>query len=245
MSDLNSILKPNATIHDRAVERAIRQARPDLTPIASLMDPATCPVNLLPWLAWAFSVEVWDSAWPEGIKRNVIKDAVRVHRLKGTKTAVSEALASLGMDGEISEWFEYGGEPHTFKIDVLVDRLFEAGFRMDQTLVQTVDRLIRNVKPARSQYELRLGRPVNIDVSGAINSSARHVNHAAFRPMPRTHEATDLAAGRSSGNAIAINRRSFSPLASAHAGAATGSMRHQTAATRLSRVAYQLQIGSA
>ena len=245
MSDLHSILKPNATVHDQAIENAIRQTRPDLTSIANLMDPTTCPVELLPWLAWSFSVEVWDSAWSEKIKRNVLQDAVRVHRLKGTKGSVAEALASLGMDGKISEWFEYGGQPHTFKIDVLVDQLFAVGFRMDQAFVQTVDRVIRNVKPVRSHYDMRLGRPVSMDVTGGINSSGRQINRATVSPVPRTHKAAELAASQSHGQGMAVNRRAFRPLASAHTGAATGSVRRQSAATRLSRVAYQVQIGSA
>lgn len=245
MSDL-TLLPPSSSLLARAIEKTTMERKARLeTPIRSLWDVDTCPVDILPWLAWAFSVEVWDHAWPEKVKREVIANSVRVHRLKGTKGSVSDALASLGMDAEISEWFEYGGDPHTFKIDVLVDQLFAAGFRMDHALVQMVGQVIKNVKPVRSRYEIRLGRPVNINIQNKTLSSGARMSRASVQPVPRTHQTTDATAARSSGQAKSVNRRSFIPSAPPHAGSASTQVLRHSNAIRLSRVAYQLQIGSA
>ena len=94
MSD--SILPPNATRAELACERAIAAMRPDLTPVAALMNPDTCPKHLLPWLAWALSVDFWDSGWSEETKRASVCEAVGIHRVKGTLQSVQRALKAAG-----------------------------------------------------------------------------------------------------------------------------------------------------
>ena len=97
MSD--SILPPNATRAELACERAIAATRPDLTPVAALMNPDTCPKHLLPWLAWALSVDFWDAGWSEAVKRASIRESVGIHRVKGTLRSVQRALTAAGYPG--------------------------------------------------------------------------------------------------------------------------------------------------
>lgn len=80
--------------------------------------PADCPVSVLPFLAWAYSVDTWDDSWDEGQKRAVIDAAYIVHRHKGTIGAVKAALEALGIGARIVEWFETEpkGPPFTFRI---------------------------------------------------------------------------------------------------------------------------------
>ncbi|WP_332113935.1 phage tail protein I, partial [Escherichia coli] len=51
----------------RAVAAAKACADNEKTPVSirELWNPDTCPANLLPSLAWAFSVHTWDEKWPE------------------------------------------------------------------------------------------------------------------------------------------------------------------------------------
>ena len=60
----------------------------------------TCPAELLPWLAWAFSVDEWNVEWTESVKREVLRASFDVHRTKGTLAAVKRIFAALGF-GEI------------------------------------------------------------------------------------------------------------------------------------------------
>ncbi|MCV4725358.1 phage tail protein I, partial [Escherichia coli] len=76
------------------------------------------PVHLLPYLAWAFSVDRWDRNWPEETKRQVIRDAWLIHRHKGTISALRRAIEPLGYLIRVSEWWEFGGEPGTFTVEV-------------------------------------------------------------------------------------------------------------------------------
>jgi phage tail P2-like protein len=94
---LPSLLPPNRTGQEHAIEQtqAARIAGMDV-PVDRLWNPSTCPAALLPWLAWALSVDEWDDAWPEETKRRVIADSVTVHRVKGTVGAVRRALAAAG-----------------------------------------------------------------------------------------------------------------------------------------------------
>jgi phage tail P2-like protein len=94
---LPSLLPANRTDQEAAIEttQAARIAAMDV-PVERLWNPATCPAPLLPWLAWALSVDEWDNAWPEEAKRQVIADSATVHRVKGTIGAVRRALAAAG-----------------------------------------------------------------------------------------------------------------------------------------------------
>ena len=75
--------------------------------------------SVLPHLAEQFHVlglEGWDYATTEQEKRDLLKQAVELHRYKGTPWAVRQGLKRINPDLDIQEWFEYGGEPYYFKL---------------------------------------------------------------------------------------------------------------------------------
>lgn len=115
MSDL---LPPNATDLEHAIADVC--ARIDEVPviIRELWNPQTCPANLLPWLAWSFSVDDWDSSWSDQQKRDTIAAAIGVQQIKGTIGSVRTALAALGIDARVQEWFNQipEGDPYTYKL---------------------------------------------------------------------------------------------------------------------------------
>ena len=117
MSDAH-LLPPSATHAEVAVSRAMSRLANVEPQCRQMWDPATCPPSHLPWLAWAFSVDEWDSGWTNTQKRAVINASYTVHRHKGTVGAVRRALAALGYDTELSEWFQWlpQGEPYTFGV---------------------------------------------------------------------------------------------------------------------------------
>ena len=117
MSDL---LPPNATQTERALALACGRYG-DLPVIyRKLWNPDTCPVSLLPYLAYTFSVDEWNESWPEHIKRQTVKDALHQHRIKGSLKAVQNAIARFGTTAQITEWWQTTpkGEPHTFSVDI-------------------------------------------------------------------------------------------------------------------------------
>ncbi|MCV5639247.1 phage tail protein I, partial [Escherichia coli] len=83
-----------------------------------LWNPDTCPANLLPWLAWSFSVDRWDDKWPEATKRAVIRDAYFIHCHKGTIGAIRRVVEPLGYLINVTEWWENSDPPGTFRLDI-------------------------------------------------------------------------------------------------------------------------------
>jgi len=166
MSDIKTLLPPSTSATLRSLETVMAEREAGMeTPITRLWNANTCPVDLLGWLAWALSVDIWDGRWNEEVKRAVLADSIAVHRLKGTRGAVERALGALGFATEISEWFEYGGAPHTFRIDAYGDDVFAAGLTIDPALLDTVTRLVETVKPVRSHFSLRVGQRFETDLT--------------------------------------------------------------------------------
>lgn len=91
-----SLLPPNATAQERAIEAAIARMVDVPVPIGDLWSPEKCPAELLPWLAWAFGVDEWETDWPEEAKRAAIRDSVAIHRKKGTVWAIRRVLRNAG-----------------------------------------------------------------------------------------------------------------------------------------------------
>nr|MCX1760636.1 phage tail protein I [Escherichia coli] len=87
----------------------------------TLWSPDRCPAHLLPYLAWACSVDRWDRNWPEETRRQVIGQSWKVHRQKGTVSALRETAAAFGYEMTISEWWEHGGQPGTFTVTIGAD----------------------------------------------------------------------------------------------------------------------------
>lgn len=134
------LLPHNATELERLAAEALAQIERVPVPLRELWNPDTCPIELLPFLAWAFSVDRWSQAWPESAKRNAIKAAYFIHAHKGTIGALRRVVEPLGYLIEVVEWWQTQplGVPGTFalKIGVLDTGITEP---MYQELVWLID----------------------------------------------------------------------------------------------------------
>lgn len=134
----NHLLPPNATATESAVSSTLSRIDTISVPIRALWRPRDCPAHLLPWLAWALSVDEWDEQWSEQQKREAIATAVYLHRHKGTKAAVQRAMQAIGHDAQISEWFDYTGRPYTYRLEMTSSFVSQDDF----------NRLIRHITTA-------------------------------------------------------------------------------------------------
>lgn len=142
MSDL---LPPNATKAERAISLAVNRA-PGV-PIRTLWSPQTCPEGILPWLAWALSVDEWNTAWPLEKKRAAVAESIAMHRRKGTIGALRRALESLGYEVEVDE---KTGTAYTFRLLFKVGEGAAGGALIDAAISQATDIALRQ-KNARSE----------------------------------------------------------------------------------------------
>ena len=143
MSDA-SLLPSNRTPLEQALAQ-VSMEKPDLPNVLRRMiSPATCPVELLPWLAIQRSVDRWDPTWSEAIKRKVVKDSFEVHQRKGTVAALRQVVEPFADLIDITEWhqLEPMGVPGTFSMSLA---LFESGLT-EQGLAE-LERIIGDTKP--------------------------------------------------------------------------------------------------
>ena len=95
-------------------------------------------------LAWQWHVDFYDQNLSLNKRRALVKNSIRWHIKKGTKAAVEEMVQTVFESGRVTEWFEYGGEPYHFKIDLL------SAPRIVQEDLEKVVRVINSVKNTRS-----------------------------------------------------------------------------------------------
>ncbi len=114
---IQRLLPYNASLPEIALEATTGERIEAIPlPINKLWDVETCPANLLPWLAWALSVDVWKPEWSEFNKRKAIRDSAYVHQHKGTIGALKKALTLSGLNSTVIE--RPTDEPYTFSVIV-------------------------------------------------------------------------------------------------------------------------------
>ncbi|MCW2395175.1 MULTISPECIES: phage tail protein I [unclassified Sphingobium] len=158
-----SLLPPNASALELGLEAAVTgQALP--VPLRALWSPQSCPEALLPWLAWALSVDEWDASWPVSVRRQVVASAIAVHRRKGTLAAVRAAVAALGGSISIREWWETEpmGEPGTFSLILALSEV--NGAAPGAAYVDATIRQVERAKPLSRPFDFTLA----IAAAGAI-----------------------------------------------------------------------------
>jgi phage tail P2-like protein len=99
--------------------------------------------KLLDLLAWQFHIEGYEQAQTIQDKRNLIKNAIELHRYKGTPYAIKKVFQALGLDASLQEWFDYDGDPYRFK--VLVKNTIQ-----DEDTYRRLIELINEYKNVRS-----------------------------------------------------------------------------------------------
>lgn len=139
---MKSLLPINSTQLEQAIEAA--SADRTVIPLRSLYNPTTCPVHLLPHLAWAWSVDRWDDRWTEAAKRNAIRASFYIHSRKGTIGALRRVVEPLGYLLEVIEWWQTvpEGPPATFALRVGV---LDTG--ITEEMFSELERLIDDAKP--------------------------------------------------------------------------------------------------
>jgi phage tail P2-like protein len=158
-----SLLPSGSTPLERAATEAMAEAVALKVPLRDLWNPDRCPLSLLPYLAWALSVDRWDQSWSEKTKRSVIKASFFVHKRKGTINAIRRAVEPLGYLIELVEWWQTApmGTPGTFALKLGV---LETGITEEMYL--EVERLIDDAKPVSRHLT---GLAISLETQGNLN----------------------------------------------------------------------------
>jgi len=177
------LLPTNASELERLAAEAFAQIERVPVPLRDLWNPDACPVELLPILAWSFSVDRWSQAWPESAKRNAIKAAYFIHAHKGTIGALRRVVEPLGYLIEVREWWEEArlGVPGTFRllIGVLDTGITEAMYQELTWLIDDAKPLSRHLVGLAIGLEVR-GRPY----IGAASTDGEILTVYPYAPGP-------------------------------------------------------------
>lgn len=90
------------------------------------------PEDLLDILAYDFKVDWWDPEYSLDEKRWTLKTSWKVHKTLGTKAALEAAMSAVYPGTEVEEWFEYGGEPHHFRVFIRGEETAIGPGRLDE-----------------------------------------------------------------------------------------------------------------
>lgn len=148
-----TLLPPNSTPMERALEQTSGLLADLPLPVADIWNPATCPPQLLPWLAWGLSIDFWDTNWTDQEKRDAIAGTIEQQRRKGTLASLRNVLDRIDPAIGLVEWFDDPETlaPHTFRLEL--PQAAESEVTYDAALVDVLLRDIAAVKPLRSHMQ--------------------------------------------------------------------------------------------
>lgn len=161
MSDLQTVLPPNASVLEKTTDRALgAQLDAIPTPIRVAWDADAIPLDTLPWLAWGVGRKTWNTAWPEEVRRAIVRDAYPIARRTGTVRAVRDAIAvvesalTYGGTLDIVEWWQTTpkGTPRTFRVQIALDP--ETGAPPPAAFVEELIDEISAAKPLTAHFGL-------------------------------------------------------------------------------------------
>lgn len=180
------ILPNDATPREKAyaaVDARFEDIDTDL--VRRVKSVAEAPADYLPYLAWERSVDVYDPAWPEAVKRAVIAAAPEVHRYKGTRHAVEVALAALRVGTEITEWWQEvpRAAPYTFRVTAYARGRLYDGPVLDTRLTRVIYSAITRAKPLSRAFTFSVVANLPSTLGMAAAATARVRGQGVLRPV--------------------------------------------------------------
>ena len=138
----SSLLPPGSSALERRLAQACSGISDLNVPLRDLWNPWKCPVDLLPYLAWAFSVDRWEENWTETAKRQAVSDAFWIHQRKGTVAAVKRVIEGLGYSMTLEEWWEVADPAGTFRLEIDLNDI-----GITEPMIAELERIIGDAKP--------------------------------------------------------------------------------------------------
>lgn len=154
-----SLLPSNATRYERALEKTCARSFSLPVLVNALRHSQTCPLQVLPWLAYEWSVDEWNEEWSEEQKRQVTARAIAVHKKKGTRGAVEDAINALGYNINTIEWWEQtpNAVAGTYELEITAD-----GRGVSEEVVNSLLNVVERTKNTRSHMS-------KLSVTGAVS----------------------------------------------------------------------------
>lgn len=135
------------------------------------------PEDLLDILAYDFKVDWWDPNYSLEEKRRVFKGSWYVHKHLGTKAAVETAIRAIYPLTIVEEWFEYGGEPYHFRLNINITS--DSGDRVRQRRVLERLEFYKSLRSHNDGVRYFLMPEKSWAVAGGLLAGSREIDRAS------------------------------------------------------------------
>lgn len=212
-----SVVALAETVADRLARRLEEIEQLRIYPVIDRLDE-----QLLDILAYDFKVDWYDPNYSLEEKRRTVKSSWRVHKTLGTKAAVETAIRAIYPLTEVEEWFEYGGEPYHFRLNI--DITSDSGDRARQKRVLERLDFYKSLRSHNDGVRYFLIPEKSWAVAGGAFAGSREIQRAAVTlpELARPGGRTTVFAGGALTGARRRDRASIRlpPLSKPGAGAA-------------------------
>lgn len=206
---LLSILPPNLQ-SDAQVQAAAKALDAELLAATDAIDEALLlprlgelPENVIDLLAWQWHVDFYNYQLPIEKKRAMVRQAIAWHKRKGTPSVVQEVVSAIYSGGNVTEWFDYDGQPYHFRVET-------TGVIGSDIIYTQLQRMINAVKNVRSWLDgVYIKRSWNASMYfGAIARTGKTltINPAAFSAQTAKNSQY-MRGGIHKGASITIGRK--------------------------------------
>lgn len=196
------LIVPPALTHDPAMmaraaadaeAMAARLAEIDRVRIISNIDGLN--ETVLDILARDFKVDWYDPNYSLEEKRRTVKSSWRVHKTLGTKAAVETAIRAIYPLTTVEEWFEYGGEPYHFRLNI--DITSDSGDRVRQRRVLERLNFYKSLRSHNDGVRYFLVPEKSWAVAGGLFAGSREIDRATIKvpELTRPGGKTNVLAG--------------------------------------------------
>lgn len=155
--------------------------------------------DVLDLLAIELQSIYYDTSLPIDKKRDIIRSTLRWHWYGGTKASVEDYIRTIFGGGDVTEWYEYGGSPYTFKIDAE-----DTGSPMS---IGRIIETIFKIKRPDTTFETYIGEPTTIRIRTQEEGWLISYDPAGTLP----DESTRLLLGPSTVKAVTSQKGYLSP----------------------------------
>ena len=188
-TSLLDILPPNL-LRDKQIKAAAQALDAELQKITEATKEALLlprldelPEAVIDLLAWQWHVDFYEPNMSLETKRQLVRESISWHRLKGTKAAVEKMVQAVFRGGVVTEWFEYGGEPYHFRVDIL---------SAPQITAENTARLLNVIDASKNIRSWLDEITYRRDLQDSIHYAAAPTLHATYEIRPA--EITDATA---------------------------------------------------
>ena len=130
------------------------------------------PSDLVDALAVQLHCDFYDFTLSLARRREIVKQSIAWHRIKGTRGAVELAVTAVFGNVNVGEWYEYGGNPYTFRIAMEGAGAFDEQHGID--LLMNVINASKNVRSWLEGVDGDAGITIHYEVSLSDEDAIRY-----------------------------------------------------------------------